>query len=94
MTVALGAPEIAPIVATLETVGEQRGAAVVHGVTPGLVVADRAGWTPAERFTSGEALPGLIAAAEARWGASPAAAAALAWKSYVYWLTLPAVAAP
>ena len=39
MTVALGAPEIAPIVATLETVGEQRGAAVVHGVLQLIVAA-------------------------------------------------------
>jgi hypothetical protein len=91
VSLALVAPEVAPIVATLDTVGAQHGAAVVHGVTPGLVVADPAGWTPAERFTDGSALPGLIAAAEARWGASPAAGAALAWKSYVYWLTLPAV---
>jgi ferric iron reductase protein FhuF len=91
MSVLLHAPEVAPIVAVLEAVGEQRGPAVVHGVAPGLVVDDPAGWLPAEHLASGEALPVLLDAAHDRWGASPAAAAALAWKSYAYWLTLPAV---
>jgi len=91
MSVLLHAPEVAPIVTTLEVVRQQRGPAVVHGVAPGLVVDDPSGWTPAQRFADGSALPDLIDAAHARWGASPAAAAALAWKSYVYWLALPAV---
>ncbi len=91
MTLALHAPELAPIVSTLELVRAQRGAAAVRGVAPGLIVDDPAGWTPAERFADGSALPDLLDAARERWGASPAAAAALAWKSYVYWLTLPAV---
>jgi hypothetical protein len=87
----LCAPEVAPIVAALETVRAHRGSTVVHGVARGLVVDDPTGWTPAERFADGTALPDLVGAARDRWGASPAAAAALAWKSYVYWLALPAV---
>ncbi len=91
MSVLLHHPELAAILAVLDTVGEQRGEAVVHGLAPGLVVDDPTGWLPAERFTDGSALPELLDAAHRRWGAGPAAAAALAWKSYAYWLTLPAV---
>jgi hypothetical protein len=87
----LHAPEVAPIVAMLEAVRAQRGDVVVHGSHPGLIVADPSGWVPAERFADGSALPVLLDAAQRRWGASPAAAAALAWKSYVYWLALPGV---
>ena len=83
--------ELAPIVATLDAVRVLRGEAPVHGVTPRLIVDDPAGWLPATRFTDGSALPALLDAARERWGASPAAAAALAWKSYTYWLSLPAV---
>ena len=91
MSVLLRSPGLAPILATLDTVAAQRGPAVVHGLTPGLVVEDPTGWLPAEAFTTGAALPDLLDAAYQRWGAGPAAAAALAWKSYAYWLTLPAV---
>ena len=90
MAVLLRAAELAPIQSVLDTVGTQRGRAAVHGLAPGLVVEDPTGWVPAAQFTDGSALPGLIAMAEARWGAGPATAAALAWKSYAYWVTLPA----
>ncbi len=49
-------------------------------------------WIPATDLISGAALPGLLDAAAGRWRAAPAAAAALAWKSYTYRLVLPAVA--
>ena len=111
LSILLRAPEVAPIVAVLESVRARRGPAEVHGIAPGLVLdetsdpetrdaetrdaemggAKAGGWTPATRFADGSALPALLAAARDRWGASPAAAAALAWKSYAYWLTLPAV---
>lgn len=91
MAVLLCTPELAPILTALNTVGAQRGEAAVHGLAPGLVVDDPTDWLPAERFTDGSALPDLLAAAGRRWGGSPAAMAALAWKSYAYWLTLPAV---
>ncbi|GAA0585689.1 hypothetical protein GCM10010172_83620 [Paractinoplanes ferrugineus] len=60
------------------------------GVTPGLLVHDAAGWTPAARL-AGDLLPVLLARAERRWRAQPHVAASLAWKAYTYWLTLPAV---
>src|SRR5436190_6637651 len=91
VSVLLCAPEVAPIMGVLESVRLQRGPAAVHGLAPGLVVDDPTGWIPASRFTDGSALPALLTAARDRWGASPAAAAALAWKSYTYWLSLPAV---
>jgi ferric iron reductase protein FhuF len=92
MSALLHAPaELAPILATLDTVRALRGAAPVHGLTPGLLVDDPAGWIPATRFADGSVLPALLDSARDRWGASPHAAAALAWKSYAYWLALPAV---
>jgi len=62
----------------------------MRGISPDLA-AYGPGWVPATDLTSGEAVDDLIAAARARWEASPHAAAALAWKAYVYWLALPAV---
>jgi hypothetical protein len=91
MSVLLHIPELAPILATLDTVRAQRGEAVVHGLAPGLLVDDPTGWFPATGLADGSALPEVLGAARQRWGAGPAAAAALAWKSYVYWLALPAV---
>jgi hypothetical protein len=84
-------PLLDPIISTLEVMRDRLGDGPVHGLVPGLVVDDRAGWTPATRYTDEAALPNLITAAQRRWRASPHAAAALAWKSYTYWVTLPAV---
>lgn len=85
------ADPLGPILDCLEAVRRRHGEAPVHGLTPGLVVRDPAGWLPATLFADGTALPELLDAAHRRWNASPHAAAALAWKSYTYWLTLPAV---
>ncbi|NJC69115.1 hypothetical protein HC031_05165 [Planosporangium thailandense] len=63
----------------------------VHGLAPGLYVTDRTGWTPASELIHGDALDELLAAAGRRWEASPHVAAALAWKCYSYWASLPAV---
>jgi hypothetical protein len=60
------------------------------GLAPDLLVHDTTGWTPAARLADDE-LPGLLESARRRWRAQPHAAAALAWKSYTYWLALPAV---
>jgi hypothetical protein len=87
----VNAPEVGQITATLEEVRARHGVAAVHGIAPGLVVDDPTGWISAERFADGTALPELLDAARRRWGASPAAAAALAWKSYTYWVSLPGV---
>ncbi len=80
-----------PIQDTLDTMRDRLGDGPVRGLVPGLVVADPRGWTPAGRYADGTALPGLISAAQRRWSTSPHVAAALAWKSYAYWVALPAV---
>jgi hypothetical protein len=79
---------LAPVTATL------RGMSSV--VTPSrlvadLVVSETAGWLPATRLIDGSHLPRLLDAAQRQWQASPHAAAALVWKSYSYWMALPAV---
>lgn len=84
-------PALDPLLSTVDAVRDRLGEGPVHGLVPGLVVTDPAGWTTGDRFADGSALTGLISAAQRRWGASPHAAAALAWKSYAYWVALPAV---
>jgi hypothetical protein len=82
-----GAP-LDPISATLRSMF---GTDDLPGLTRGLLVHDPAGWIPAASLADGTHLPELLDAASRRWRGSPHAAAALAWKSYSYWLTLPAV---
>ncbi|GIE97741.1 IucA/IucC family C-terminal-domain containing protein [Paractinoplanes rishiriensis] len=60
------------------------------GLAPGLVVRDADGWRPAGSL-AGPALGELLRSAEQQWNARTPAAAALAWKAYTYWLSLPAV---
>lgn len=78
---------LAPITTTLRSMF---GTEDLPGLAAGLVVPDDA-WIPATDLTSGARLGDLLGAAKRRWQASPHAAAALAWKSYTYWLALPAV---
>jgi hypothetical protein len=87
---ALAAP-FAPISATLAAMRARNGAHATHGLAPDLFVPDPVGWTPATAVAHGGALPAMLDAARQRWDATPHAAAALAWKSYTYWLALPAV---
>ncbi|WDZ87945.1 hypothetical protein [Micromonospora cathayae] len=61
------------------------------GLVPGLLVTDEYGWSTAASLVDGSRLPELLAAAARRWGGTPHACAALAWKSYSYWAALPAV---
>ncbi|HET8658324.1 MAG TPA: hypothetical protein VFM55_04905 [Micromonosporaceae bacterium] len=82
---------LAAVQGALEVLRLRRGHAAVAGLHPGLVVTDQEGWTPATRLVDGAALPEMLDAARLRWQAEPPAAAALAWKSYTYWLALPAV---
>lgn len=89
-----GPSPLAPIVDALATVQARHGDGAAHGLEPGLVVEDPTGWTPATALTSiagGAELDDLIDAAKQRWSAPTHVAAALAWKSYCYWLALPAV---
>ena len=87
---ALIAP-LAPISAALSAIRARRGPAATHGLAPELVVPDPVGWTPATALADGDQIDALLDAAKQRWGATPHAAAALAWKAYTYWLALPAV---
>ncbi|MDI6099219.1 hypothetical protein QLQ12_11485 [Actinoplanes sp. NEAU-A12] len=79
---------LAPLTATLRTMFGT--STEVPGLAPDLVVPDLAGWTPTARLADVH-LDTLLDAAHRRWSAQPHAAAALAWKSYTYWLALPAV---
>ena len=76
---------LSPLTVTLSALDSRQGLA------DPLIVTDLEGWIPAADFVSGDALPELFAVAQRRWNAAPHAAAALAWKSYTYWLTLPVV---
>lgn len=82
---------LAPVEAALAALRVRRGPVAVAGLHPGLVVTDQQGWTPATRLVDGTALPDMLDTARRRWRAQPPAAAALAWKSYTYWLALPVV---
>jgi hypothetical protein len=61
----------------------------VPGLAPGLLVADEFGWSPASTLVDGTRLPEFLRSATLRWGGTPHACAALAWKSYSYWTALP-----
>lgn len=82
---------LTPLAAALTAMQARHGPEVVRGLPAGLVPADEGGWTAATALVDGTALPDLLDAAKQRWNAQPAAAAALAWKSYTYWLAMPAV---
>jgi len=79
---------LAPVTATLRAMFGT--STELPGLAPDLLVYDSTDWTPSARLADDE-LPGLLESARRRWSAQPHAAAALAWKSYTYWLALPAV---
>jgi Ferric iron reductase FhuF-like transporter len=85
-----GADLLAPITSTLRAMF---GTDDLPGLTPGLVVPEfsDAEWISTSRLVDGTRLPDLLDSAKRRWQASPHAAAALAWKAYTYWLSLPVV---
>ncbi|MFD0973454.1 IucA/IucC family C-terminal-domain containing protein [Plantactinospora endophytica] len=82
------AAPLAPVTASLRAAF---GTDELPGLATGLLVTDETGWTPATELVDGTRLPELLAVTRQRWGATPHAAAALAWKSYTYWLLLPVV---
>ncbi|MEU1883943.1 ferric iron reductase [Micromonospora sp. WMMD987] len=67
------------------------GTDVLPGLAPGLVVTDEGGWSPATTLVDGTRTPDFLRAAARRWGGTPHACAALAWKAYSYWTALPVV---
>lgn len=83
------AAPFAPVTAALRAMF---GTDDVPGLAPGLLVdADGPGWFPAARLIDGTRLPEFLAVAGRRFGGTPHACAALAWKSYSYWTALPVV---
>lgn len=82
------AAPLAPVTSTLRAMF---GTDDLPGLARGLTVTDETGWLPATELVDGSRLPQLLDGARHRWNAAPHAAAALAWKAYTYWLTLPAV---
>ncbi|MGV9978031.1 hypothetical protein ACWDUH_10165 [Micromonospora wenchangensis] len=82
------AGRLAPVTATLRAMF---GTDALPGLAPGLVVTDDIGWSPATTLVDGTRMPEFLRAAGRRWGGTPHACAALAWKSYSYWTALPVV---
>lgn len=74
---------------TLQRVADGRGG--VLGVEPGLVIEPDASWTPVTELLREPYAPlvELIDATAARWNAPRHVGAALFWKTYTYWHTLP-----
>lgn len=82
------ATPLAPVTAALRAMF---GTDDLPGLARGLVVEDELGWAPATTLIDGSRLPELLNGAAVRWGGTPHACAALAWKSYSYWTALPVV---
>ncbi len=61
------------------------------GLVPGLTVPDEDGWPRATQIVNGSRLADLLDPVQRLRQASEHAAATLAWKSYSYWLALPAI---
>lgn len=82
----------APLAPVTDALRAMFGTDDVPGLAPGLLVtADEAHWSPATRLIDGALLPAFLRAATRRFGGTPHACAALAWKSYSYWTALPVV---
>ncbi|WP_373291359.1 hypothetical protein [Pilimelia anulata] len=85
-----GVPD--PLAAAREAVRAVGRTRPLVGLADGLTVDDETdGWVPATALTDGSRTADLVALSRARFSAAPPAAVALAWKSYGYWLALPAV---
>jgi hypothetical protein len=82
---------LSPLAATLCAIRVRHGAASVQGVADPYVITNADGWSPASSLVEGDQLTDLLDVAHQRWNAAPHAAATLAWKSYSYWLAMPAV---
>jgi hypothetical protein len=81
---------LAPVRDTLSAMAADPDQPPLRGISPSLAPTGP-GWVPATVLTTGDAVDDLIAAARDHWRAAPHAAVALAWKSYTYWVALPAV---
>lgn len=81
MVMTLSPNALSPLSVTLGAMGS------LPGLANPLIVGSSPDWTPAASVTVAD----LVDAAHQRWGAAPHAAATLAWKSYTYWVAMPAV---
>lgn len=65
----------------------------VLGVVPGLIADDAPGWTPAAELAREpyDGLRSLVDETAHRWGSPDHVAAALLWKEFGYWHTLPMI---
>jgi hypothetical protein len=84
----LAADLLAPVTATMHAMF---GIHQPPSLAPGLLVLDDAGWFPATLLADGSRVADLLDCAQDRWQAPPHTAGSLVWKSYSYWLSLPAV---
>lgn len=77
------------LIGTLRRLAAERGG--VLGVEPGLVIEPDDTWTPAAELLREpyQLLEGLLDETAARWNAPRHVGAALFWKTYGYWHTLP-----
>jgi hypothetical protein len=82
---------LAPVKDTLAALAARPDLPPLVGLAPGLAATPGDGWVPATELVDGLVLDDFLDTARRRWHATPHAAAALAWKSYTYWLALPAV---
>ncbi|MEU8248050.1 (2Fe-2S)-binding protein [Nonomuraea sp. NPDC048916] len=73
----------------LERMAAERGGVI--GVEPGLVVSPDESWTPASELLRAphHLLGRLVDETAARWNAPRHVGAALFWKTYAYWHTMP-----
>jgi hypothetical protein len=81
-------PPLAPVVDALAVMAQRYP---VHSLVTGLVVTDESGWTPGSSLLDDAGLTAFLDAARRRWPAAPHVAAALGWKCYAYWASVPAV---
>ncbi|GII55670.1 hypothetical protein Pth03_40590 [Planotetraspora thailandica] len=80
---------LASTVEALEGLAAERDGVI--GVLPGLVTSESEGWTRVTDLVREpyEELDGLVRETAERWGAPRHVGAALLWKTYGYWHTLP-----
>jgi len=91
VTITIGDRAAAPLAPVTATLRATFGTDELPGLATGLLVSDETSWIPATQLVDGTRLPELLDATRRRWGAAPHAAAALSWKAYTYWLSLPVV---
>jgi hypothetical protein len=82
---------LSPILDCLDAMAANPDQPPLRGLARGLRATGGRRWVSATALADGSAVDDLLGAAREHWHAVPHAAAALAWKSYSYWVSLPAV---